>query len=125
MTITIRGSTQNVEQIQKQLSKLIDVVYVTDHTDHAPVEAEIALVKVRGSGDVRAEFLRVAENFEMQVVNEDDDTVVLRVIGTSAELDQCISALRPYGIEELTRSGKIVMDPGPVVDRVNLENLPS
>ena len=74
---------------------------------------------------MRAEFLRIAENFEMQVVNEDDDTVVLRVIGTSTELDQCISALRPYGIEELTRSGKIVMDPGPVVDRVNLENLPS
>jgi acetolactate synthase I/III small subunit len=125
MTITIRGSTQNVEQIHKQLSKLIDVVYVTDHTDHAPVEAEIALVKVRGAREVRAEFLRIAENFETQVVNEDDDTVVLRVIGTSNELDQCISALRPYGIEELTRSGKIVMDPGPAVDRVNIENLPS
>jgi acetolactate synthase I/III small subunit len=112
MTITSRGSTQNVVQIQRQLEKLIDVVYVTDHTDHAPVEAEIALVKVRGSGETRSEFLRIAENFEAQVVNEDSDTVVLRLIGSSSELDDCISALRPYGIEELTRSGKIVMDPG-------------
>jgi acetolactate synthase small subunit len=112
MTITSRGSTQNVVQIQRQLEKLIDVVYVTDHTDHAPVEAEIALVKVRGEGDTRSEFLRIAENFEAQVVNEDSDTVVLRLVGSSSELDDCISALRPYGIEELTRSGKIVMDPG-------------
>jgi acetolactate synthase-1/3 small subunit len=127
MTITSRGATQNVEQIQKQLAKLIDVVYVTDHTDQAPVEAEIALVKVRGSGDVRAEFIRIAENFETQVVNEDSDTVVLRVTGSSNELDECISALKPYGIEELTRSGKIVMDPGPshVSDLLSAVSLPS
>jgi acetolactate synthase small subunit len=113
MTITSRGSTQNVEQIQKQLAKLIDVVYVTDHTDHAPVEAEIALVKIRSTSDQRAEFMRIVENFETQVVNEDSDTVILRLTGNSNELDECISALGPYGIEELTRSGKIVMDPGP------------
>lgn len=113
MTLTIRGAERNVGQIHKQLAKLIDVVHVIDHTDHAPVEAEIALVKVRGAGDARAEFLRIAENFETQVVNEDNETLVLRVTGSSSELDECISALRPYGIEELTRSGKIVMDPGP------------
>ena len=112
MTITSRGSTQNVEQIKKQLAKLVDVVYVTDHHDAAPVEAEIALIKVRSGREARAEFMRIAENFETQVVNEDDETVVLRLTGSSNELDECISALRPYNIEELTRSGKIVMDPG-------------
>lgn len=109
MTITSRGATQNIEQIKKQLAKLIDVVHVTDHDDAAPIEAEIALIKVRGSRD---EFMRVTENFETQVVSEDSDTVMLRLTGSSTELDECISALRPYGIEELTRSGKIVMDPG-------------
>jgi len=112
MTITSRGSTQNLEQIKKQLAKLIDVVYVTDHQDQAPVEAEIALVKVRGAGDARGEFMRIAENFETEVVNQDDETVMLRLTGSSTELDDCLAALRPYGIEELTRSGKIVMDPG-------------
>lgn len=112
MTITSRGAPQNVEQIQKQLGKLIDVVYVTDHDDKAPIEVEIALIKLRGAGDARAEFLRIAQNFETQVVNEDDETVMLRLTGSSNELDDCIRALRPYGIEELTRSGKIVMDPG-------------
>jgi acetolactate synthase-1/3 small subunit len=82
---------------------------------------------VRGSGDVRAEFIRIAENFETQVVNEDSDTVVLRLTGSSNELDECISALKPYGIEELTRSGKIVMDPGPshVSDLLSAVALPS
>ncbi|HKP64646.1 MAG TPA: acetolactate synthase small subunit [Polyangiales bacterium] len=112
MTITSRGSTQNVEQIKKQLQKLIDVVYVTDHDDAAPVEAEIALIKIRSSGDSRAQLLHIAENFETQIVNQDDETVVLRLTGSSNELDDCIGALQPYGIEELTRSGKIVMDPG-------------
>src|SRR5215510_16303261 len=67
MTITSRGSAQNVEQIKKQLAKLIDVVYVTDHDDAAPVEAEIALIKLRVGTDARAELLRIAENFETQI----------------------------------------------------------
>lgn len=114
MTITSRGSAQNIEQIKKQLAKLIDVVYVTDHHDKAPVEVEIALMKLRAARDARQDILRIAENFESQVVSEDDDTVMLRLSGTSRELDDCIAALLPYNVEELIRSGKIVMDTGVV-----------
>jgi acetolactate synthase-1/3 small subunit len=114
MTITSRGSAQNIEQIKKQLAKLIDVVYVTDHHDKAPVEVEIALMKLRAAPDARQDILRITENFESQVVNEDDDTLMLRLSGTSRELDDCIAALLPYNVEELIRSGKIVMDTGVV-----------
>jgi acetolactate synthase small subunit len=114
MTITSRGSAQNIEQIKKQLAKLIDVVYVTDHHDKAPVEVEIALMKLRAARDARQDILRIAENFESQVVNEDDDTLMLRLSGTSRELDDCIAAMLPYNVEELIRSGKIVMDTGVV-----------
>jgi acetolactate synthase-1/3 small subunit len=114
MTITSRGAPQNIEQIKRQLAKLIDVVYVTDHHDKAPVEVEIALLKLRAAPSGREDILRIAQNFESQVVNEDDDTVMLRLSGTSRELDDCIAALLPYGIEESIRSGKIVMDPGAV-----------
>jgi acetolactate synthase-1/3 small subunit len=114
MTITSRGAPQNIEQIKRQLAKLIDVVYVTDHHDKAPVEVEIALLKLRAAPNGREDILRIAQNFESQVVNEDDDTVMLRLSGTSRELDDCIAALLPYGIEESIRSGKIVMDPGAV-----------
>ena len=112
MTITSRGAAQNVEQIMRQLAKLIDVVYVTDHRDQAPVEVEIALLKLRAARDSREELLRIAANFESQVVAEDDETIMLRLLGSPRELDDCIAVLRPYGVEELIRSGKIVMDTG-------------
>jgi acetolactate synthase I/III small subunit len=112
MTITSRGAPQNIEQIKKQLAKLIDVVYVTDHRDKAPVEVEIALLKLRAARDARQDILRIAENFESQVVDDGDETLMLRFSGPSRELDDCIAALLPYGVEELIRSGKIVMDTG-------------
>jgi acetolactate synthase-1/3 small subunit len=88
------------------------VVYVTDHHDQAPVEVEIALLKLRAARDARNDIMRISENFESQVVDDDDETLMLRLAGTSRELDDCIAALRPYGVEELIRSGKIVMDTG-------------
>ena len=112
MTITSRGDAQNVDQILKQLGKLIDVVYVTDHRGKAPIEVEIALVKLRANREQRSDILRIAENFESQVVDDAEDTLILRLTGTTAELDDCLAALKPYAIDELIRSGKIVLDSG-------------
>ncbi len=112
MTITSRGDAKNVDQMLKQLGKLIDVVYVTDHRDKTPVEVEIALVKLRTAREGRADILRITENFECLAIDDAEDTLMLRLTGTSEEIDDCLSALRPYGIEELIRSGKIVMDSG-------------
>lgn len=121
MTITSRGATQNIDQITKQLAKLIDVVYVTDHRDRSPVEVEIALLKLRAPRDARTDIMRIAESFESQVIDDDEDTVMLRLLGSSRELDDCIAALLPYNVEELIRSGKIVMDTGmsPLSDALN------
>jgi acetolactate synthase-1/3 small subunit len=121
MTITSRGASDNIEQIKRQLAKLIDVVYVTDHRDKAPVEVEIALIKLRLTRDARSDVSRITENFASQVLDEDDDTLMLRLSGTSQELDDCIAALLPYNVEELIRSGKIVMDTGisPLSDALN------
>jgi acetolactate synthase small subunit len=121
MTITSRGAPENIDQIKKQVAKLIDVVYVTDHRDKLPVEAEIALVKLRARRDARTDIMRIVDNFESQLVDDDEDTVMLRVLGSSRELDDCIAALLPYNVEELIRSGKIVMDTGvsPLSDALN------
>jgi len=115
MTITSRGATQNVEQITRQLAKLIDVVYVTNHRERAPVEVEIALLKLRVPLAQRTEVERVTQAVEAHVIetpNVGADVVLLRLTGTSRELDAVIHALAPYNIEELTRSGKIVIDAG-------------
>src|ERR1700712_4860040 len=85
MTITSRGAPQNIDQMKKQLAKLIDVVYITDHRDKAPVEVEIALLKLRAARDARTDIMGIAENFESQVVDDGDETLMLRFSGRSQE----------------------------------------
>ncbi len=109
MTITCSGDPSTLEQIIKQLQKLIDVVNATDHTRDDAYETEIALVKLRAGLHERTEILQVAENFGAKVTDYGQDSLVLRVYGASDKLDAFIALLRPYGMRELVRSGKILM----------------
>lgn len=113
MTITSRGATQTLEQILKQLSKLIDVVYVSDHRDHPAVEAEIALIKVQCETAQRAGVLQIAEHYGAKVVDCEGEAMVIRVSGTSADVEGCLAMLQPHNVRELVRSGPIVIDQGP------------
>ena len=109
MTITCSGDPSTLEQIIKQLQKLIDVVQATDHTADDAYETEIALVKLRAGLHERTEILQVAENFGAKVTDYGQDSLMLRVYGASDKLDAFIALLRPYGMRELVRSGKILM----------------
>jgi acetolactate synthase-1/3 small subunit len=109
MTITCSGDPATLEQIIKQLAKLIDVVHATDHTGGDAYETEIALVKLRAGLHERTEILQVAENFGAKVTDYGQESLMLRVYGDSEKLDACIALLRPYGMRELVRSGKILM----------------
>ena len=115
MTITCRGEAATFEQISKQLTKLIDVV--ARHRPHRPgqaVETEIALVKIKGTDPQgRTEMLQIAEHYKAKVVDFGSESLVLRVYGESEKLDSFIGLLKPFGIRELVRSGKILMARGP------------
>jgi acetolactate synthase small subunit len=113
MTITSRGAPEGLEQIIKQLGKLIDVVYVTDHRSEDPIETEIALVKLRDKDNRRVEILQIAEQYEARLVDFSGDTMILRVEGAGNRIDTFISMLAPYHIEEMVRSGKVVLERGP------------
>ena len=112
MTITSSGDPETLEQIIKQLAKLVDVVHAVDHTDDDAYETEIALVKVACELDKRAQILQIAEHFAGKVVDYGSDSVMLRVYGSSEKLDAFIALLRPFGLRELVRSGKILMARG-------------
>jgi len=115
MTIVSRGAPDTVEQINKQLAKLVDVVFVTDHGSDvpAPIEAEIALLKVRITGDAeKRALLGRLERHRSRVLDETNGYLMLVADGTSDELDALIEAVAPQPLEELIRSGKIVMDRG-------------
>jgi acetolactate synthase-1/3 small subunit len=113
MTITCRGAHDTLEQMIKQVAKLVDVVRATDHTGRSVVETEIGLVKIKAAITQRTEILQIAEHYKAKVVDCGPDSIILRVTGASDKLDSFISLLRPFGVVELVRSGKILMTRGP------------
>jgi acetolactate synthase I/III small subunit len=112
MTITCSGDPDTLEQIIKQLTKLIDVVHAIDHTGQAVIETEIALVKMRTQLKERTEILQIAEHYKAKVEDYGASSLILRVYGESEKLDSFVALLRPFGIAELVRSGKILMARG-------------
>jgi acetolactate synthase-1/3 small subunit len=112
MTITCSGDPDALEQIIKQLEKLIDVVHAIDHTGQAVIESELALVKLKAGIKERTEILQVADNFKAKVVDYGSDSMILRCSGETEKLDAFIALLKPFGIIELVRSGKILMARG-------------
>jgi acetolactate synthase-1/3 small subunit len=108
MTIVVIGDDRQVEQVIKQLNKLIDVVKVSDITENETVDRELALIKVTAeAGSSRAEVMQIADIFRAQIVDVGAKTVVLEVTGGSTKIDALESLLRQYGVKELVRTGKI------------------
>ena len=112
MTITCSGDPDTLEQIIKQFEKLIDVVHAIDHTGQPVIECELALVKLKATLKERTEILQIAENFKAKVVDFGADSMILRSAGETEKLDAFIGLLKPFGIIELVRSGKILMARG-------------
>ena len=112
MTVACSGDPDTLEQIIKQLSKLVDVVHAIDHTGDEAYETEIALVKLQCQLDERSQILQIAEHFNAKVVDYGTESLMLRVYGASEKLDTFIELLRPFGLRELVRSGKVLMARG-------------
>jgi acetolactate synthase-1/3 small subunit len=112
MTITCSGDPETLEQVVKQLAKLVDVVHAIDHTGDQAYETEIALVKLEYPLDERTHILQIAEHYKARVVDFGAESLILQVYGSSEKLDAFIDLLRPFGIAELVRSGKLLMARG-------------
>jgi acetolactate synthase I/III small subunit len=112
MTITCSGDPDTLEQIIKQLEKLIDVVHAIDHTGQSVIASELVLVKLKADLKNRTEILQVAENYKAKVVDYGADSLILRCAGDSDKLDAFVGLLKPFEIIELVRSGKILMARG-------------
>jgi len=115
MTITCSGDPQTLEQMIKQLAKLVDVVHAIDHTGDESYETEVALVKIAAALDERTQILQVIEHYKAKVVDYGADSLMVRVAGSSEKLDSFIGLLQPFGIVELVRSGKILMARGQAI----------
>lgn len=112
MTLVVRGDAFIMEQVIKQLHKLIDVIKVTDLSDESHVEREMILVKVNAEPASRAEILRIADIFRAKVVDVTPQTYTLETTGDESKVTAIVELLRPFGIQELVRTGKVAIARG-------------
>jgi len=109
MTIVVTGEATDVEQVGKQLYKLMEVLKVTDLDDASCVARELALIKVAAKAQHRGEILQIAEIYDARVVDASPSTLLLEMTGTEDKIDALLAMLRGYGIRELVRTGRIAM----------------
>ncbi len=105
ISIVTRGSESVLEQITKQLNKLVDVLRVVDLSEGPYLERELMLIKVRAVGDQREEAKRLADIFRGSIIDVSDSTYVIQLAGTAQKLDAFIEALEPSSILETVRTG--------------------
>lgn len=112
LTLVTKGDEAIIEQITKQLHKLIDVIKVTDMSEHDYVEREMALIRVKAEAASRAEVLRVIDIFRGKVVDVAPKSYVVEVTGSPTKIKAIIDILRPIGIQEIVRTGAVAMTRG-------------
>ncbi|MDP2887165.1 MAG: acetolactate synthase small subunit [Ignavibacteria bacterium] len=109
MTIVTRGDDQIIEQITKQLNKLIDTIKVVDLTFENFVERELVLVKVQSTQSSRSEIMQIAEIFRAKVIDISPKSLTLEATGSQQKVDAIIKMLKPFGIKELARTGRVAL----------------
>jgi len=107
MTFVVPGDPDTIDQVTKQLYKLIDVVKVSDISDEDVVVRELALIKVHASQSTRLEILQLVDIFRSNVVDVSQDSVIIEVTGDDKKVDSLLDILSPFGITEVMRTGRV------------------
>ena len=112
MTIVVDGATTAVEQVRKQLEKVIEVVKVTDITEGRIIARELALIKVHATSAMRSEIIQIVDIFRANIVDVSTDSLVVEATGDEEKIDSLYSLLKKFGIKELARTGRIALPRG-------------
>ncbi len=112
MTFTVDGTTTDIDQVTKQMYKIVEVAKVSDLTEHDMVHRELALIKVTASPRQRSAILEIVDIFRAKIVDVSNEALIVEVAGTDDKVDALIEMVRPYGIKELVRTGRVAMTRG-------------
>ena len=112
MTIVVNGTAMIVEQVRKQLDRVIDVIKVSDITDDNMVARELALIKVRATSSSRSEIIEIVDIFRANIVDVAPGSVTIEVTGDEKKIDSLLNLVRSFGIKELARTGRVGMTRG-------------
>lgn len=109
MTIVTHGDDGIIEQISKQLNKLIDTLKVTDLTYESFVERDLALIKVQTTAETRSEILQIVEIFRAKIIDISPKTMTVEAVGSGEKIDAIIKMLKPFVIKEIARTGRVAL----------------
>jgi len=109
MTVVVYGDDAIVEQVMKQLYKLVNVTKVSDISDDAAVVRELALIKVHATSSARSEIKQLVDIFRAQIIDVALESMTIEITGTEDKVDSLINVLKPFGIKELARTGRLAM----------------
>jgi len=112
MTIVVDGTTTMVEQVRKQLDKVIDVIKVSDVTGESTIARELALIKVKATSANRSEIMQIVDIFRANIVDVASNSVTVEVTGDEQKVNSLYNLLRGFGIKEIARTGSIAMTRG-------------
>ena len=112
MTIVVNVESKPLEQVTKQLNKLINVIKILEHDSGSAVERELMLAKVRAKGDARARIMEIAEVFRVSIVDVTKTTLTVEASGKPEKLEALLGLLRDFGVVELSRTGRIALGRG-------------
>ena len=112
VTIVVDGATTMVEQVRKQLDKVIDVIKVSDISGDEIIARELALIKVKATSSTRSEIMQIVDIFRANIVDVAPDSVTVEVTGDEEKIDSLLNLLRGFGIKEIARTGRIAMARG-------------
>jgi len=112
MTMVAVGDSAQVEQVRKQLEKLINVVKVSDITEESMVNRELALIKVKATASTRSEIMQIVGIFRANIVDVAPGSLTVEVTGDEDKVNSLLSLLRDFGVKELSRTGRIALTRG-------------
>ncbi len=112
MTIVAEGTNTSVEQVRKQLDKLVETIKVSDITAEDRVERELALIKVKSTSANRSEIIQIVDIFRANIVDVSLDSLTVEVTGDENKMNSLLSLLHGFGVKEVCRTGKIAMTRG-------------
>ncbi|MCL6473178.1 MAG: acetolactate synthase small subunit [Firmicutes bacterium] len=116
MTIVVDADDLRLEQITKQLHKLVNVLKISDLDPRESVERELVLIKVNASPNMRSEIVETANIFRANIVDVSKSTLIIEITGTEDKIQALEDLLRPYGIKELVRTGKVALGRGKLAE---------
>jgi acetolactate synthase I/III small subunit len=115
MTLVVDGTGTSVEQVRKQLEKLIETFKVSDITEESIVVRELALIKVKATSATRSEIIQMVDIFRANIVDVSAESLTIEVTGDEDKLDSILGLLKNFGIKEVCRTGRIAMTRGGAV----------